>query len=152
MWLHAISRGMLYLYLSCFRLTLPPRDFTAEVQTYLSPLLARTQASPHPAQLIEDIGYSCCASVASLKDLLQQFPKLKEQDVALIIGAMAKSHSPEGSSIGSSNFTNGDENFALPLYTSFSASVEESKDAKEVKGWDANLHASVFVDTVKELV
>lgn len=118
------------------------------MQTYLSPLLARTQVSPHPAQLIEDIGYSCCSSVAVLKDLLQQFPKLKEQDVALIIGAMAKSHSPEAGNTNMNLPWINDENSALPLFTSFSASTDEGKEAKDAKGWDA----SVFVDTVKELV
>jgi hypothetical protein len=88
---------------------------------------------------MEDIGYSCCSSVPILKELLQQFPKLKEQDVALIVGTMARTHTAENPS--------SDENAALAFYTSFS-SDDDLKDPREPKSWDV----SVFVDAIKDLV
>lgn len=94
---------------------------------------------------MEDIGYGCCASVATLKELLSQFPRLKEQDVALILGVMAKSHAGDTSVVSSS--TSDDNPF--PLYISFSPAMpDEGKETRDPKSWDV----SVFVDVVKELV
>jgi CCR4-NOT transcription complex subunit 1 len=124
------------------------RDFSADSSSYLSPLLARTQAAPHPAQLMEDIGCSCCASVTVLKDLLQQFPKLKEQDIALMLGTMARTHTTEVTNMATGNqWAGAEEGAVFPLYTSFSSAHDEGKEFKDLKSWDA----SVFVDTIKEL-
>ena len=98
---------------------------------------------------MEDIGCSCCASVPVLKDLLQQFPKLKEQDVALMLGTMARTHVTESGNTGPSTQSIGTEDGAgFPLYTSFSSPHDDGKELKEYKSWDA----SVFVDAIKELV
>jgi hypothetical protein len=99
---------------------------------------------------MEDIGCSCCASVPVLKDLLQQFPKLKEQDIALMLGTMARMHTTDGINMGPSNSQWGgmEDGTVLPLYTSFSSPHDDGKESKELKSWDA----TVFVDTIKELV
>jgi hypothetical protein len=99
---------------------------------------------------MEDLGCSCCASVSVFKDLLQQFPKLKEQDIALMLGTMARTHNTtENSNMNNNNvgMEDGKES-GFPLYTSFSSVHDEGKESKDVKSWDA----AVFVDTIKELV
>lgn len=45
-----------------------------------------------PSDLMEDVGYSCCQSPNALKDLLRQFPNLKENDVAKILSMMARTY------------------------------------------------------------
>ncbi len=42
--------------------------------------------------MIEDIGYMCTASAQQLLDVFNQFPRLTEPDVALIIAMMARTH------------------------------------------------------------
>lgn len=98
---------------------------------------------------MEDIGCSCCASVPVFKDLLQQFPKLKEQDIALMLGTMARTHTAEVAMGTGNQWAGVEEGVFLPLYTSFAPTYDEGKESlKDVKAWDT----SVFVDTIKELV
>lgn len=47
----------------------------------------------HISSMMEDIGYSCAETPASFRDILSQFPDLKEADVAQILGMMSRTHS-----------------------------------------------------------
>lgn len=88
---------------------------------------------------MEDIGYACTSSGASFKELLSQFPKLKEQDVASILGVMSRTHTTTD--------TSSEE--GIQLYTTFpSATPATTPDtATPPTSWNVN----IFVDTIKEL-
>ncbi len=106
--------------------------------------MSRTQTAPHPAQVLEELGYAACSSVSALKEVLAQFPKPKEQDVALIVGMMARTHTAgvDGSAVDDTGSSS-----SIPLYTSFSSPLQ-TEDSRDIKAWDT----TVFVDTMKELV
>jgi len=90
----------------------------------------------HISSMMEDIGYSCCESAVSFKDLLSQFPELKEADIAQIIGVMARTHTVlEGGVALYKDF---------PPTTDFSVSDKADQVAKS---WNLN----VFIDVMKEM-
>jgi hypothetical protein len=100
-------------------------------------LLAEATASCHISEMMEDLGYACCESQTTLKDVLQEFPELKEMDIALILGMMAR--------------TNANLESGLPFCRDFPASeptIEKDKQDSAPKGWNTN----VFIDVLKELV
>ena len=84
-------------------------------------------------ELMEDVGYSCCASTGNLKDILAQCIPLKEIDVAHILGMMARTHSGL------------QENFHFYSLEDPSQTTWENKT--QTKTWNVDL----FVDTINEL-
>eukprot|EP01114_Cavostelium_apophysatum_P013415 TRINITY_DN3247_c0_g1_i5.p1 TRINITY_DN3247_c0_g1~~TRINITY_DN3247_c0_g1_i5.p1 ORF type:complete len:2234 (+),score=701.16 TRINITY_DN3247_c0_g1_i5:75-6776(+) len=99
------------------------------------PLIFELATSTPIADLMEDLGYSCCDTAGALRDILREFPQpLNEADVAKIIGMMARTHS---------NLEVG-----LPLCKSFADSGAElfKSDAPQSKTWNLD----VFVDVMKE--
>jgi CCR4-NOT transcription complex subunit 1 len=98
-------------------------------------LLTKVANSCRVADLLEDLGYSCCSSIATLKEVLQQFPALREADVASIVALMVRTYSGLEDSVGLALFTPG-------------ASADGPPEAPvQPQSWNVN----VFVDTVKEL-
>eukprot|EP00026_Physarum_polycephalum_P007800 Phypoly_transcript_07867.p1 GENE.Phypoly_transcript_07867~~Phypoly_transcript_07867.p1 ORF type:complete len:447 (-),score=89.90 Phypoly_transcript_07867:245-1498(-) len=110
------------------------RDFSSDAHAYLS----QTCTYPHPAQLMEDLGFRCCASVPVFKDLLSQFPLVNERDVALMLGVMVRNCDATGATMKEPN---------LPPFTSFSPPSYERIECGDLHSWDT----SVFVDVVNEM-
>eukprot|EP01119_Soliformovum_irregulare_P023182 TRINITY_DN8072_c0_g1_i1.p1 TRINITY_DN8072_c0_g1~~TRINITY_DN8072_c0_g1_i1.p1 ORF type:complete len:2236 (-),score=833.72 TRINITY_DN8072_c0_g1_i1:325-7032(-) len=92
-------------------------------------------ATCHISALMEDIGYSCCESPSTLKDLLAQFPPLNELDVARIIGMMARTHAGLDAS-------------PQPLFVDFPPKQSNSdRGESNLKTWNIN----IFSDVIKEM-
>lgn len=82
---------------------------------------------------MEDLGYACCESAETLKEILSQFPKLEERDVALILGMMARTHTG----------CEGVDSFI----TNFPPAAGEKFETR-TKSWNVN----IFTEVIKELV
>jgi CCR4-NOT transcription complex subunit 1 len=97
----------------------------------------------HPSQLIEDIGYSSTVSASALKELLGQFPKLKEQDVALTLGVMSRTHTTTPTDVSA-------DDAGLPLCTTFPG-ANAPAGMPDTIATPTSWNVAVFVDTLKEL-
>jgi hypothetical protein len=89
-------------------------------------LLSDIAGACHPSDLMQDIGYSCCQTTSNLKELLRQFPEIKEVDVAKILAMMTR--------------------------TRTSLQDEENHSQSNDKHADTAWNVEVLVDTLKEMV
>jgi hypothetical protein len=93
-----------------------------------------------------DIGYNCCASTESLKEVLHPFiyenNKLTERDVALIVGMMANYHTSSRTALQQPS--------SLPFLSCFGAPSynDDDEDERELQSWNV----AVFVEVMRELV
>jgi hypothetical protein len=102
------------------------------------PLLAEIVGTCNIANMMEDLGYACCETPASFKELLAQFPEIKETDVAQILGMLARTHSSlEGQ--GTTFYKD------FPPTTDFTVSEKVEQPPKSWK-------IEVITDVLKELV
>ena len=91
--------------------------------------------SPSLADVIIELGYNSSATAGRFKDLLLQFPKLSEEELARLFGTVAQTHSGLEDSHGLQG----------PFVAAFSsASVETGP----LNGWNLNAIAEAIHDTV----
>jgi hypothetical protein len=91
----------------------------------------------HVSGLMEEIGYSCCETPHNLRDILKEFPELRESDVARIVGMMARTYTGLEGGVGLYDFPP----------TGFNAVVgDKPLDSSSSKSWNI----AVFVDVLKE--
>eukprot|EP01116_Phalansterium_solitarium_P014539 TRINITY_DN3224_c0_g1_i5.p1 TRINITY_DN3224_c0_g1~~TRINITY_DN3224_c0_g1_i5.p1 ORF type:complete len:1462 (-),score=389.12 TRINITY_DN3224_c0_g1_i5:3053-7438(-) len=99
-------------------------------------VIAEATQSVHISALMQDLGYACLESTHAFKEVLSQFPELKENDVALIFAMVARTQSSlEG---------------GVPLIKDFPPRDATSSTAAEGSGartWTLQ----TFVDVMKEL-
>ncbi len=97
---------------------------------------------------MEDLGYSCCDNPSALKEVFSEFvgeqqQPLKEYDVALILGMMARTHT-------------GLEGASFPLYNTFPPVASSTSggdnnnntESSSLKTWNIN----TFVEVLREQV
>ena len=89
-----------------------------------------------PAELMEDIGYSCCATSRNLRTLFGQFPPLTEAQVAQIVGMMSRTH------------TGLDDSFPMFAFTGGKNGACSGWDTpSNLKTWNVQC----FVDTLRDV-
>ncbi len=102
------------------------------------PLLADIVATQEISTIMEDIGYGCCENPATFKEILNQFPEMKEQDVAKMLGMMIRTQ-------------NTLEGQGVSLYKDFPPTTDftvTDKAEQSAKSWNIN----TVVDVLKEMV
>eukprot|EP01113_Clastostelium_recurvatum_P016806 TRINITY_DN1971_c0_g1_i2.p1 TRINITY_DN1971_c0_g1~~TRINITY_DN1971_c0_g1_i2.p1 ORF type:complete len:2308 (-),score=670.74 TRINITY_DN1971_c0_g1_i2:313-7236(-) len=112
------------------------RMFSQDSPQYGSAAAGRVVEAPSVVLVMEELGPTCTSSAAMLRDTLEPFPKLKEKDVAMLLGMMARrsaSNEPQ------------EDASVLPLVTNFTIPTPTA-DATTTS-WNAQ----VFVDTIREL-
>lgn len=87
-------------------------------QSKLLGVLSHTPALCRPADLLQDLGYNSMSSVAQLKEILQEFPRLEERQIANIVAMMVRTHAKLPA----------DPDPTLPLTTVFSMALSVSTD------------------------
>eukprot|EP01102_Stenamoeba_stenopodia_P006983 TRINITY_DN1952_c0_g1_i4.p1 TRINITY_DN1952_c0_g1~~TRINITY_DN1952_c0_g1_i4.p1 ORF type:complete len:1011 (-),score=209.50 TRINITY_DN1952_c0_g1_i4:491-3523(-) len=114
------------------------RSFARELEKNgkANPVINKVANTCKASDLLEDVGYTCFATTAAAKSFLSNFPDLKESDVAMILGVMAKTH------------TGIEENLTLQSFGSAEGWGNGANDSKQQPStWNIN----AFCDAVKEM-
>ncbi|KAF2071681.1 hypothetical protein CYY_006997 [Polysphondylium violaceum] len=123
--------------------------------SYVNSIISKVSQTNNPSQLIQSLGISNCSSASTLKEILLQFPKITEADVAQILGSVAQQTVDGDYDIPYLSFNNNNNNSSSSNNTTDNNegggennnNNNKQDSLEKLFNWNYN----VFVQVVKEI-